>query len=113
MTSNKDRNSLQRGERTDPGTILSRQMVWSKTPQLEAWTCVGCGWVFIPLGPPLGNSLDEMMLNFELLRDKEYACHVCARNPRGSSNFPGRLEDRTHASMAAGPLGRNDMREGL
>ena len=103
-------NSLQSGERTNPSRLASRQMVWSKTPQMEAWTCFACAWVFIPSGPPLGDSLDEMMLNYELLRDTEYACHVCARHPRANSKFPGRLDNRTHVSMLRG---QNDVRGGL
>ena len=30
----------------------------------------------------MGASFDEMMRNFELQRDKEFASHVCAEHPR-------------------------------
>ena len=77
-----ERNSQQRGERTNPGTPIPRQMVWTKTPQIAAWGCVGCAWAFSPSGPPLGNNLEEMIRNYELQRDKEYASHVCAEHCR-------------------------------
>jgi hypothetical protein len=80
-----ERNSQQRGRRTGIGTLGSRQLVWIKTPQTEAWTCSACAWVFSPSGPPSGNTLDEMMNNFELRRDKEFASHVCTECPRQQS----------------------------
>jgi hypothetical protein len=113
LTSIIDRNSLQRDELTNPGTSGSRQMVWRKTAQIEAWACTGCAWTFRPSGPPLGDDLDEMMENYEVQRDKEYARHVCAQHPRTNSKFSGRLHDRTNDSIPAGPRGRNDARGGL
>jgi hypothetical protein len=108
-----DRNSEESGERFSPGVRVSRQMVWRKTPQLEAWTCVRCAWAFLPSGPPLGDSLDEMMLNYELQRDKEYACHVCAQYPKAkslgdNSTFSGRLGYRPQSSMLPDPRGSTD-----
>jgi hypothetical protein len=32
---------------------------------------------------PVGKSLDEMMRNFELLRDREFTSHVCAHHSKG------------------------------
>jgi hypothetical protein len=89
-------------------------MVWSKTPQMEAWTCLGCAWAFLPSGPPVGNSIDEMMLNYELQRDKEYACHICAQYPktkslRDSSTFSGRLGSLTQTSMLPDLRGSTDI----
>ena len=86
-----------------------RQMVWIKTPRMEAWALFGCAWAFSPSGPPLGNSLDEMMLNYELQRDKEYASHVCAEHSRAKSaqddsKSSRRFDDRTVArAPAVGP----------
>jgi len=57
-------------------------MVWIRTPRVEAYACVACGWTFRPSGPPWGTSLDEMIRNFELQRDQEFAAHVCAQCPR-------------------------------
>jgi len=111
-------NSQQRGERTNPGTHVSRQKVWTKTPQFEGWACTACAWVFRPSGPPLGNSLDEMMLNYELQRDKEYACHVCAehsiaRSAQDDSRFSGRFDDRTYGSSTGSRATRNEVRRAL
>jgi hypothetical protein len=36
-------------------------------------------------GALAGKSLDEMMRNFELLRDNEFILHVCADHPRAKS----------------------------
>ena len=99
MTLMMNGNALQREEYPNPGTPLSRKMVWIKTRQMEAWTCFACAWAFRPSGPPLGNSLDEMMQMYELQRDKEYASHVCAEHPRARSasvysGFSRPIEDR-------------------
>lgn len=115
MTMIVEKNSQQRGECTYPGTRVSRRMVWAKTARMEAWACFTCTWAFIPSGPPLGNSLDEMMLNYELQRDKEYACHVCAEHSRAKSaqddsKCCGLVEDRTRGSSAGNRATGNEMR---
>lgn len=84
LTSIIERNSLKSEESANPGRFVSRHMVWIKTPQMEAWTCFACAWAFSPSGPPCGKSLEEMMQNYELQRDKEYACHVCTEHPRAN-----------------------------
>jgi hypothetical protein len=56
-------------------------MVWIEQPHLHGFGCSECAWVFKPSGP-LGGSLDEMMRNFELQRDKEFTLHVCADHPK-------------------------------
>jgi hypothetical protein len=38
--------------------------------------------VFNPSGPPEGHSLQEMMENYERLRDKGFAGHICAEHPK-------------------------------
>jgi hypothetical protein len=70
-----------------------RQIVWIKTARVRGWGCSQCNWVFSPLGPPLGNSLDEMMQNYEREREMEYLLHSCAQYPkpedhREVSRFP-------------------------
>jgi len=57
-------------------------MTWVKSANSELWACSQCAWAFKPSGPPLGNSLDEMMQNFERQRDQEFASHVCTEHPR-------------------------------
>lgn len=85
MTSMMERNLPQPGQNANPERFSRRQMVWTKTARMEAWTCVACAWAFQPFGPPVGKSLEEMMLNYELQRDAEYAAHVCAMCPRTAS----------------------------
>jgi len=48
----------------------------------HGWRCSECTWVFTASGPPDGKSLNEMMENYERLRDKGFAAHVCAEHPR-------------------------------
>jgi hypothetical protein len=91
-----ERNSTQAGQRSVMAARVSRQMVWTKTPQMEAWTCFACSWAFQPFGPPRGNSLQEMMTNYELQRDKEYASHVCRE-------FPKQQIGRAHLKFPAHP----------
>jgi hypothetical protein len=63
-----------------------RPMVWIKTAHLQGWCCSECNWTFNPLGPPLGSSLDEMMLNYEREREMEYLLHSCAQHPKPEDN---------------------------
>jgi len=60
---------------------MSRQLVWIEQKSFRGYGCSECGWRFKPSGSPMGASLDEMMRNFELQRDKEFAAHVCADSP--------------------------------
>ena len=59
-----------------------REMIWVKTAQRQSWVCSECAWWFNPVGPPRGDSLDEMKQNYERQRDKEFAVHVCAQYPK-------------------------------
>jgi len=61
---------------------MHREMVWTESQSFQGWACSGCAWVFNPLGPPTGESLEEMKQNFELQRDKEFKSHVCNDHPR-------------------------------
>jgi hypothetical protein len=68
-------------------------MVWIKTARAQGWGCSQCNWTFNPLGPPLGNCLDEMMQNYERQRDMEHLLHACVENSspeenRDVSRFP-------------------------
>jgi hypothetical protein len=57
-----------------------RKLVWTRSAQNEFWGCSECAWAFNPLGPPRGSSLDEMKLNYERQREKEFSSHVCAQH---------------------------------
>ena len=59
---------------------MAREMIQVK--RIEGWGCSDCAWVFIPSGPPVGNTMDEMKVNFAAQRDKEFVSHVCAKHPR-------------------------------
>jgi hypothetical protein len=58
-----------------------RKLIWIEESHFRGYGCSACAWVFKPSGAPTGNSFDEMMRNFELQRDKEFAFHVCADHP--------------------------------
>jgi len=60
---------------------MSRQLVWIEQKSFRGYGCSQCDWRFKPSGSPMGASLDEMMRNFELQRDKEFVAHVCADSP--------------------------------
>jgi hypothetical protein len=64
---------------------MSRKLVWIEQKRFRGFGCPECNWRFVPTGAPIGPSFDEMMHNFELQRDKEFALHVCADHPRGKS----------------------------
>jgi hypothetical protein len=57
---------------------MRRTLVWIEQPHFRGFGCSECSWRFEPVGAPTGTSFDEMMRNFELRRDKEFASHVCA-----------------------------------
>jgi hypothetical protein len=66
-----------------PSTIrsgMAREMIWIN--HAVSWGCSGCAWAFIPSGSPIGDTIDEMMVNFVSRRDKEFASHVCAAQSR-------------------------------
>ena len=62
---------------SDKGRI-ARRLVWIDEIRFRGFGCSECAWVFNSFGSPTGTSFDEMMLNFELQRDKEFTSHVCA-----------------------------------
>src|SRR5271155_400326 len=63
-----------------------RTLVWVARQNFQGWACTECAWVFSALGPPVGNSLEEMKQNYEQRRDKEFAAHVCAQHPRAEKD---------------------------
>jgi hypothetical protein len=61
---------------------MRRKLVWIEEQGFQGWGCSECAWVFSPLGPPTGNSLEEMMENYKQRQDKDFAAHVCNEYPR-------------------------------
>jgi len=59
-----------------------RKLMWIERSHFRGFGCSACAWAFKPSGAPTGKSFDEMMGNFELQRDQEFASHVCAEHPR-------------------------------
>lgn len=68
-----------------PKAFMSRKLTWIEEPRFRGFGCTECGWRFTTSGAPTGTSFDEMMRNFELQRDREFASHVCAGHPKGKS----------------------------
>jgi hypothetical protein len=67
---------------------MRRELVWIERQGFLGWGCSECAWVFKPSGTPTGNSLDEMMRDYEQQRDKDFAAHLCAEHP-GAKNKQG------------------------
>jgi hypothetical protein len=61
-----------------------REVIWIEDGYFSAWHCSECAWMFTASWPPAGRSFGEMMENYERMRDKEFAIHVCAEHPRGT-----------------------------
>jgi Uri superfamily endonuclease len=59
--------------------LMARTLVWVK--RIEGWGCSDCAWTFVPSGPPVGNTMDEMIQTFSAQRDKEFQSHICSRQP--------------------------------
>jgi hypothetical protein len=64
---------------------MRRKLVWVENRNFEGFGCSECNWVFRPLDPVVGKSLDEMKQKYEAQRDKEFAAHICAEHPRATS----------------------------
>jgi hypothetical protein len=79
-----DSDSQNQSKAIHSANLLTRRIVWVRTPRMEAYTCFACAWAFRPSGPPLGDSLDEMMRNYEIQRDQEFVAHVCAQFPKST-----------------------------
>ena len=76
MTGEKDRTTSRRVGAS------RRTLAWIDDPRFQGWGCAACAWLFNPLGPPTGESLDDMKHNYEQQREKDFAAHVCAEHPR-------------------------------
>jgi hypothetical protein len=61
---------------------MPRKMTWIEADRFWGWGCSDCAWLFNHSGDPAGNSLEEMLQNYEDQRDNEFKAHVCARHPR-------------------------------
>jgi hypothetical protein len=61
---------------------MSRKLVWIEQQHFRGFGCSECGWRFTPAEALTGTSLNEMMRNFELQRDREFTSHVCADHPK-------------------------------
>jgi hypothetical protein len=68
---------------------MSRVLVWIKQQRFAGWGCSECVWIFNPSTGSAGKSFDEMVRDFELQRDKEFALHVCANYPRAKRKSAG------------------------
>jgi hypothetical protein len=64
-----------------------RKIVWAERPNFQGWACTECAWVFNPRGPLVGESIDEMKVNYEQQRDVEFKSHFCAEHPKDRKNF--------------------------
>jgi hypothetical protein len=60
---------------------MQRELVWLNQERFQGWGCSECAWVFNPSAAPIGESLDEMMENYQRRRDKDFATHVCTEHP--------------------------------
>src|SRR6266487_1247551 len=56
---------------------MPRTLVWVEEERFRGFACSECSWRLDSSVAPTGKSFDEMMRNFELQRDKEFASHVC------------------------------------
>jgi hypothetical protein len=56
---------------------MTRKLVWIEQERFRGFGCSECGWRFAASAVATGSSFDEMMRNFELQREKEFASHVC------------------------------------
>jgi hypothetical protein len=56
---------------------MRRKLVWVERQNFHGWACSECKWVFNSAGPPIGESLDEMISHYKRRRDKEFTSHFC------------------------------------
>ena len=65
---------------------MRRKLVWVERENFQGWACSECAWAFLPLGPLVGESIDEMKRHYGQQRDKEFTSHGCAEHPRVTKN---------------------------
>jgi hypothetical protein len=58
-----------------------RKLVWIEAKNFGGWGCSKCAWVFHPVQPPVGKSLDELTANLQRQLDDSFASHDCAQYP--------------------------------
>jgi hypothetical protein len=63
---------------------MRRKLVWTERQHFQGWACTECAWTFNPIGPLIGESIDEMKMLYAQQRDKEFKFHVCAEHPRAT-----------------------------
>jgi len=61
---------------------MPRRLEWTRSRNFQGFRCSECNWKFKPSGVAAGDSLDEMMKEYETHRDKEFAAHTCVKHPR-------------------------------
>jgi hypothetical protein len=66
---------------------MQRKLVWVESQNFQGWACSECAWAFKPVGPLVGESIDEMKMHYEQQRNKEFVSHVCAEHPRPAKNL--------------------------
>jgi hypothetical protein len=67
---------------------MRRRLAWVERQNFQGWGCTECAWAFKPLGPLVGESIDEMKMHHEQQRDKEFTSHVCSKHPRATKPTP-------------------------
>jgi hypothetical protein len=60
----------------------SRKLVWVERLSIAGWGCSECAWIFAPINPPTGDSLDERIQKLQTRLFEEFAAHICAEHPR-------------------------------
>lgn len=60
---------------------MRRKLVWAERENFQGWVCTNCAWAFNPLGPVVGQSIEEMKSRYEKQRNAEFRSHVCAEHP--------------------------------
>jgi len=61
---------------------MPRELVWVDQVRKRGWGCSKCAWIFNLTDPPIDETFDAMMRNFECRRDKKFASHFCSNQPR-------------------------------
>ena len=61
--------------------VVPRKLVWIEKQNFQGFGCAECNRLFKPSGVLVRESLDEMKQKYEAQRDKEFAAHVCVKNP--------------------------------
>jgi hypothetical protein len=61
---------------------MYRKLVWAERPGFQGWACTECAWVFNPIGPLVGETIDDMKSHYEKERDDAFRSHLCAQHPR-------------------------------